>query len=103
MRGVFHHFVWSAGEDAVTDFIVVFPFRGYRELFIGSDVAEEVRGGFWGAGRDCFCGLLGGEEEDAGPGAVDGGLGEGFGYDCWLVEFDAEAEMDEGVEETWVR
>jgi hypothetical protein len=31
---------------------------------------------------------------------MDGSLGEGFRDDSWLLELDAEAEMDQGVQET---
>lgn len=36
-------------------------------------------------------------EESAYAVFVDGGLGEAFGYDGWLVPFDAVHELDEGV------
>jgi len=43
-------------------------------------------------------GLFGSEEEVFCPAVVDGGLGEGFCDDCWLVELNSESEVDEWVE-----
>jgi len=42
-------------------------------------------------------------EDGANPFVVDCGLCEGLGDDGWLEEFDAEAEVDDGVQEACSR
>lgn len=73
-------------------------------MLICSDLVEEV----WECRTTSFgelgsrLGFLGSEQEASGPFIVNTGLGERFGYDSRLMEFDAKSEMDQGMEESCI-
>jgi hypothetical protein len=91
LLGIGYHLVGSTDEDPVSDFVPVFPVRGHAEFLVGADFVDELREGLvgWGGG-----GFLGVEQVGRDPCIMDAGLGEGFGDDGWLFEFDSKSQVN---------
>lgn len=88
----------SAREGATEDLACAVPVRRVAEFLVGADLVEEGEDAFGGVAvlfRGCFCG----EQVRDCLVIMDGSLGEGLGDYGRLLEFDAVAEMDYGVED----
>ena len=71
LLGVGNHFLRSTNEDAVADFVPVFPVGSRTEFFVCAYVIEELRERF---GSGCRGGGFGFEEVGCYPRVVDAGL-----------------------------
>ena len=97
---VMDHFLGSPLEYAIADLVAVIPFGRGTQSAIGVDLIEELGNGFLLGVRVYFGALpFDGKEEAAHPIIMHGALRKGFGNDGGLFKFDAEAEVDEGMQE----
>ena len=99
LAGILEHLLLRADQNAVPDLVAVGPVSCTAQLFVGTDFVQKSDEALpILAGGGSFLGL---EEERVDPRVMYSCFCQGLGDNGGLLEFDAEAQVDDRVQEAW--